>query len=104
MHLIISGVHIISRCRGEILYKYQRHFKELKEKKEVLRNQIVSKRDLLQTMFHSDAEDISTNLLSSKGRKISSTSSAESNWVGYQVEEYMKGGSHESFDVSGEIL
>ena len=56
---------------------------------------MVSKRDLLQTSVHSDAETISTDLFSRKRRKVSVTSSAESNWVGYPVEENNKGESHE---------
>ena len=60
--------------------------------------------DLLQTLFHSYAETISTYFLSRKSRKLSGTSSAESNWVGYPVEENTEGGSHESFDVSGDNL
>ena len=95
MHLTISGGQIIYRGRFEILPKYQRQFKELKEKKEVLRNQGVSKMDLLQTSVHSDAEAVSTDFLSRKGRKLFGTSSAESNWVGYPVEEKVEGGSHE---------
>ena len=95
MHLTRLGGHSIARYNGEILPKYQLQFKELKEKKEVLRNQRVSNRYLLQTLVHSDAEDISTDLLSRKMRKVSGTSSAESNWVWYTVEENIKGGSHE---------
>ena len=59
---------------------------------------------LFKTLVHSDAEAISTYLLSMKTRMIYGTSPAESNWVGYPVEEKIKGESHESFDVSGEIL
>ena len=51
--------------------------------------------DLLETVVHSDAEDISPYLMSRKRIQVSGTSSDESNW-----EEK----SHESFDVSGEIL
>ena len=54
----------------------------------------MSNRDLLQTLVHSDAEAISTALLSSKIRKVSGTSSAESNWVGYPVEENIAGEIH----------
>ena len=68
------------------------------------RNQRVPKRDMLQTLVHSDAEAISIYLLSRKSRKLSGTSSSESNWVGYPVEENTEGESHESFDVLGEIL
>ena len=35
---------------------------------------------------------------------MSGTSYDESNWVGYPIEEKIEGGSHESFDVSGDIL
>ena len=59
---------------------------------------------MLQTSVHSDAEAISTDFLLRKRRKLSGTSSAESNWVGYPVEENIEGESHDSFDVSGEIL
>ena len=59
---------------------------------------------MLQILVHSDAETISTYFLSRKRRKVSGTSSAESNWVGYPVEENIEGGSRDSFDVSGEIL
>ena len=41
VHLTISGGYRISKCRGEILPKYQHQFKALKEKKEVFRNQRV---------------------------------------------------------------
>ena len=58
----------------------------------------------MQTSIHSDAEAISTYLLSSKSRKIYGNSSAESHWVGYPVEENIEGEIHDSFDVSGEIL
>ena len=37
-------------------------------------------------------------------RKVSGTSSSESNWVGYPVEDNIEGESHESFDVSCDIL
>ena len=90
MHLTRSGGHSIDRCRGEILPKYQRQFKALKEKKEVSRNQRVSKRDILRTLVHFGTEDISTYFLSRKRRKVSGTSSAESNWVGYPVEDNIK--------------
>ena len=66
IHLTISGGHIMVRVRFEILPKYQRQFKALQEKKEVSRNQRVSNRDILQTLVHSDAEAISTYLLSRK--------------------------------------
>ena len=59
---------------------------------------------MLQTLVHSDAEDISTDFISSKIRNLSCTSSDESNWVGYPVEENIEGEIHESFDVSGDIL
>ena len=49
MHLTRSGGHSIAQLRGEILSKDQRQFKVLKEKKQLFRNQRVSKRDLLQT-------------------------------------------------------
>ena len=65
---------------------------------------MVSKRDLLQTSVNYDAEDISTDLLSSKRIGVYGTSSDESNWVGYPVEENIEGGSHELFDVSGDVL
>ena len=58
-------------------------------------NQRVSKRDLLQTSIHYDAEAISTYLLSIKRRKVSGTSPDESNWVGYPVEDNIKGESHD---------
>ena len=47
MHLTRSGGHRISRCRGNILPKYQLQFKALKEKTEVSRNQRVENRGLL---------------------------------------------------------
>ena len=47
MHPTRPGGHRIALCRGEIIPKYQRHLKALKERKEVLRNQRVSKRYLL---------------------------------------------------------
>ena len=53
--------------------------------------------DMLQTSVHYDAEAISTYLISRKSRKVSSTSSAESNWVGYPVEDNTEGESHNSF-------
>ena len=59
---------------------------------------------MLQTSVYSDAEAISTDFFSRKIIKVSVTSSAESNWVGYPVEENIEGESHKSFDVSGEIL
>ena len=65
---------------------------------------MVSNRDMLYTVVHSYVETISADFLSRKSRKVSGTSSAESNWFGYTIEENIKGGSHESFDVSGEIL
>ena len=49
----------------------------------------------MQTFVHYDAEAISKNLLSRKRRKVSGTYSAESNWVGYPVEEIIEGESHE---------
>ena len=55
-------------------------------------------------MVHSDTKAISTYFLSRKRRKVSGTSSAESNWVGYLIEDIIEGESHESFDVSGEVL
>ena len=58
----------------------------------------------MQTSVHYDAEAISTDLISRKRRNVSGTSSAESNWVGYPVEDNTEGEIHESFDVSGEIL
>ena len=79
MQLTRSGGHRISRCRGEILPKYQRQFKALKENKEVLRNQRVSNRDMLQAVVHSDVDVIPTDMLSRKRRNLSSTFSAESN-------------------------
>ena len=42
---------------------------------------------MLQTLVHSDAEAISTDLLSSKGITVSSNSSSESKWFGSPVEE-----------------
>ena len=86
MHLTRSCGHSISRCRGDILPKYQRQFRSLKEKKEFFINQRVSNNYLLQTSVHSGAEAISIYFLSSKIRKVYGTSSAESNWVGYLVE------------------
>ena len=58
----------------------------------------------MQTSVYSDEDAISTYLLSRKKRKVSGTSSDESNWVGYLVEDNIKGESHESFDVLDEIL
>ena len=55
--------HTIARCRGEILPKFQRQFKESREKKEFSSNQKVANMDLLQTFIHYDAEVISTYLL-----------------------------------------
>ena len=69
-----------------------------------MRNQRVSKRDLLQTSIHSGEKAISTDFLSIKSRKVYGNSSDEYNWVGYPVEENIKGESHELFDVSDEIL
>ena len=69
-----------------------------------MRNQRVSKIDLLQTLIHSDEEAISTDLLSRKRRKVSGTASSELNWVGYPVKDKIKWESHKSFDVSGDIL
>ena len=60
--------------------------------------------DLLQKTFYSDAEAMSTDLISIKRRKVSVTSFDESNWFGYPVEENIKGESHDLFDVSGDIL
>ena len=76
MHMTRSGDHIIAWCRGEILSKYQRQFKALKEKKLLFRNQRVSKSDMLQTSVHSGAEAISTDFISRKRRKVSGTSSS----------------------------
>ena len=104
MRLTRSGGHRISRCRVDILPKYQRQLKALKEKNEIFRNQRVSKRYMLQTLVHSNAEAISIYLLLKKRRKVSGTSSAESNWVGYPAEENIKGESHHSFDVLGDLL
>ena len=59
---------------------------------------------MLQKQVHSDAEAISAYFLLRKIRKVFGTSSDESNWVGYPVEENIEGGSHDSFDVSGDIL
>ena len=92
MHLTRSCCHSTSQYRGDILPKYQRLLKASKEKKEVLMNQRVSKRNLLQTSVHYDAEAISIYSLSSKWRKVSVAYSAESNWFGYSVEENTKGG------------
>ena len=60
--------------------------------------------DMLQTLVHSDAETISTYLLSRKREMVFGTSPTESNWVWYQVDENIKGESHESFDISGDIF
>ena len=83
IYLTISGRHRIDRHRGDILPKYQHHFKALKENKLVSIYKRVSNRDLLQTLVHSDEAAISTYLISSKRRKVSGTSSAESKlcWV-----------------------
>ena len=58
----------------------------------------------MQTLVNSDAEAISTDLFSRKGRKVSHTSSSESNWVGYPVEDHIEGEIHDSYDVSGKIM
>ena len=58
-------------------------------------NQRVSRMDMLQTLVHSDAEAKSTYFFSRKKRKVSGTSYAESNSVGYQIEDNIKGKSHE---------
>ena len=58
----------------------------------------------MQTSVHSDAEAISIDLLLRKSRKVFGTSSSESNWVGYPFEYNIEGDSHESLDVSGDIL
>ena len=50
---------------------------------------------MLQTSVHSDAEAISTDFNSREIRKVYGTSSDESNWVRYPVEENIKGESHE---------
>ena len=50
---------------------------------------------LFPTLVHSDAEAISEDCFSGKGGKVSGTSSDESNWVGYPVEEKTEGESHE---------
>ena len=60
--------------------------------------------DLLQIVIHSYTEAISKYFLSRKIRKVYGTSSTELNCVGCPIEENIEGGSHESFDVSGEIL
>ena len=52
---------------------------------------MVSKRGLFQISVYSDAEAISTYLISSKSRNLYGTSSTESNWVGYPVEENIEG-------------
>ena len=98
MHLTRSGDHSITRCRGDILPKYQRQFKALKEKKNYLGIKGYQKGICCRKRL------ILTDLFSIKRRKVSVTSSSESNWVGYQVEENIKGESHDLFDVSGEIL
>ena len=59
---------------------------------------------MLQTSVHSDAETILTDFFPRKWRKVCGTSSAESNWVGYPVEENIEGESQESFDVTSEIF
>ena len=48
MHLTISGGHSIDICRGGILPKYQRHFKNKINKR-------LSKSNMLQTVVRSDA-------------------------------------------------
>ena len=58
----------------------------------------------MQTLVNSDAEAISTYFLSSKSINVSGTSSDESNWVGFPIEENIEGEIHEYFNVSGEIL
>ena len=35
---------------------------------------------------------------------MSHTSSSESNWVGYPVEDHIEGEIHDSYDVSGKIM
>ena len=65
---------------------------------------MVSKTDMLHTVSRSDSEAISKYFLSRKRIKVSGTSSTESKWVGYPIEYNIKGESHESIDVSGEIL
>ena len=64
----------------------------------------MSKRDMLRTLINYDPEAISTDFLSRKKRKLSGTSSAESNLVGHPVEENIEEEGHESFDVTGENL
>ena len=91
MHLTRSGVHIIAQCRGDILPKFQRQFKALKEKEELSINKRASNRDILQTLVYYDAEVISTYFLSRKMRKLSGTYSYESNWFGYPVEDNIEG-------------
>ena len=91
MNLTRSGVHIINRYRGKILPKYQRQFKELKENKEVSRNQGVANRVMLQTLVHSDAEAISTYLLSRERRKVSGISSDNYIGLGTQLRRTTKG-------------
>ena len=59
---------------------------------------------MLQTVIDSDAEAISIYLLSRKRRKVYGTSSSESNCFCYPIEDNIKGGIRESFDVLGEIL
>ena len=59
---------------------------------------------MLQTVVYSDADEISTDLISRKTSKVYGTSSDESNWVGYPIYYNSKGGSHEYLDISGEIL
>ena len=48
---------------------------------------MLSKRDMLQTSVHSDAEAISADFLSRKGGNLSGASSDESNWFEYPVKE-----------------
>ena len=100
MHLTTAIGHKISRCRGEILPKYQCHFKALKKS---LRNQSLPNTDMLQTLDYSCAEARSKYFLLGNRRKVYGTSFDESNWVGYPIEVNIEGESHESFDVSGEI-
>ena len=58
----------------------------------------------MQTVSQCDADAISTVFLSRKTRKVSGTSSAGSNCVGYPIEENIEGKIHESFYFSGNIL
>ena len=59
---------------------------------------------MLHTVVYSVAEAISTDFPSRKITNLFGTSSAESNWVGYPIEENIEGGSHETFEVSGDIF